>query len=88
MKYGYVSYAYMKTDVMTDRDAMDKEMARVKEHAENHGFHMKYWGHPFGVAENIMVVFKSEKALGEFMAMNQATDLPYNGQRTILAARP
>lgn len=88
MHYGYISYAYMKPEVMTDRDAMDKEMARVKEHAEKHGFHMKYWGHPFGVAENIIVVFKSEKALGDFMKMNQATTLPYDGQRTVLSARP
>ena len=40
-------------------------MDRYKEHAEKHGFHMKYWGHPYGMSENIVAVFTSEKALGE-----------------------
>ena len=88
MQYGYVTYALMKPELMGDRDALEKEMDIHKEAAEKHGFHMKYWGHPYGVAENIIVVFKSEKGLGEFQKMNQATNRPYTGDRTILATRP
>ena len=87
MQYGYVSYAYMKPELMGQLEALAKEMASYKEHAEKHGFHMKYWGHPYGVAENIMVVFKSENGLGEFMKMNQASNRPYTGDRTVLATR-
>ena len=87
MKYGYIAYGNMKPEWLNKMDELPAEMDRFKEHAEKHGFHMKYWGHPFGVSENIVVVFKSEKDLGGLMKMNQATTLPYYGARTILAAR-
>lgn len=87
MKYGYISYAYMKPEWMDRMDELPTEMARVKEDAEKHGFHMKYWGHPFGVAENIVVVLESEKDLGAYMKMNQSVNGPYAGNRTILASK-
>ena len=59
----------------------------VPARAEKHGFHMKYWGHPYGVSETMMVVFKSEKDLGGWQKMNQSFTNPNDGARTILAAR-
>ncbi len=87
MKYGYIAYGNMLPEWFAKMDKLPAEMDRFKEHAEKHGFHMKYWGHPFGTSENIVVVFKSEKDLGGLMKMNQSTTLPYDGTRTILAAR-
>ena len=87
MKYGYVCYANLKAEWFEKMNKLPAEMDRVKEHAEKHGFHMKYWGHPYGVSETMMVVFKSEKDLGAWLKMNQSFTNPYDGARTILAAR-
>jgi hypothetical protein len=87
MNYGYMVYGNMKPEWISKMSELGPEMDSLKEHAKSHGFHMKYWGHHFGVSENIIVVFKSEKDLGGLMKMNQATTLPYDGARTILAAR-
>jgi hypothetical protein len=36
-------------------------MERVKEETEKKGFKMMYRRHPYGVSENMVVVYKSEK---------------------------
>ena len=87
MKYGYVCYASLRPEWFEKMDELPAEMDRYKEHAEKHGFHMKYWGHPYGVSETMMVMFKSENDLGAWQKMNQAFPRPYTGDRTILAAR-
>lgn len=87
MKYGYVTYGNMKPEWSDKYEELPAEMDRYKEHAEKHGFHMKYWGHPYGVSEDIMAVFKSEKDLGEWQKMNMAFTRPYTGDRTTLAVR-
>jgi hypothetical protein len=85
MKYGYIVYGNRSVDTM---DKLPADMDRFKEHAETHGFHMKYWGHPYGVSESIVVVFKSENDLGAYQKMVFAySEMPYIGDRTILAAR-
>ena len=85
--YGYIVYANMKPETIAKFPEIGADMDSLKEHAKSHGFHMKYWGHPFGVAENIIVVFKSENDLTALMKMNQSTTLPYSGARTIIANR-
>jgi hypothetical protein len=87
MKYAYICYANLNPEWFEKMDELPAEMDRYKEHAEKHGFQMKYWGHPYGISENIVSVFKSEKELGEWQKMNQAFTAPYTGSRTILAAR-
>jgi hypothetical protein len=87
MKYGYISYGLLKQEWFDKMDELSAEMDRVKAHAESHGFYMKYWGHPYGVSENIVTVFKSKHDLGAWAKMNQSITLPYGGQRTILAQR-
>ena len=88
MKYGYITYAKMLPEWGEKYDKLPAEMDRYKAHAEKSGFHMKYWGHPYGVSEDIIVMFKSEKDLGAWQIMNQAYAPPFSGQRTTLAARP
>ncbi len=67
MKYGYMTYANLRPEWFEKMDELPAEMDRFKEHAEKHGFHMKYWGHPYGTSENIVAVFKSEKGLGDWL---------------------
>ena len=87
MKYAYISYANLNPEWFDKMDELPAEMDRFKEHAEKHGFKLKYWGHPYGVSENMVVVFNSEKDLGEWQKMNMAYTTPYSGDRTTLAAR-
>ena len=87
MKYGYIVYGNMKPEwEAAAAEDLKKEMERVKEEAKKKGFHMKYWGHPYGVSENIVVVYKSEKGLDEYF--NMGINNPYTGARTDLVSIP
>ena len=87
MKFGYIAYGKMKPEFMqASAEERKKEMDRVKEEAYKHGFKMMYWGHPCGVTENIVVVYKSEKTLGAYFNVNIA--LPYTDTRTNLIVIP
>jgi len=86
MKYGYVTYANMNEGWLGKMgEPLAKEMARVKEDYKAKGFHMKYWGHCFGVSENIMVVLTSDNDLNAYT--QTAVDVPYGDQRTTLAIK-
>lgn len=87
MKYAYISYAKLRPEWFDKMDKLPAELDRYKAHAEKHGFQMKYWGHPYGMAENMIAVFTSEKALGDWQKMNQGYTVPYTDTRTDLAAR-
>ena len=80
MKYGYIVYGNLNPEWLTTTEDLKKEMERVKEEAEKKGFNMKYWGHPYGVSENIVVVYKSEKGLDAYF--NLGLNNPFTGSRT------
>ncbi len=71
MNYGYIVYGNMRPEWGPSAD-LKKEMERVKAEAGKRGFEMKYWGHPYGVSENIVVVYKSEKGLDAYFSMGVA----------------
>jgi len=79
MKFGYIVYGNLKPDWGAGED-LKKEMERVKEETEKKGFKMMYWGHPYGVSENMVVVYKSEKGLDAYH--NLGITYPYSGTRT------
>ncbi len=85
MKYGFIVYGNLKPEIRPGED-LNKVMERVKADAEKNGFKMKYWGHPYGVSENIVVVYKSEKALDAYFGMG--VDTPWSGDRTDLVIIP
>lgn len=80
MKYGYIVYGNLNPEWLSTTEDLKKEMERVKEEAEKKGFKMKYWGHPYGVSENIVVVYKSEKGLDAYF--NLGLNNPWTGART------
>jgi phage-related protein len=87
MKFGYIAYGKMKPEwLQASTEDRKKEMDRVKTEAEKHGFKMMYWGHPYGVSENIVVVYQSEKGLDAYFNLN--VNAPYGDTRTDLAVTP
>ena len=86
MKYGYIVYGNLKPEWMPSTEGLKKEMERVKKEAEKKGFNVKYWGHPYGVSESIVVVYKSEKGLEAYS--NLGINNPYTGARTDLVVIP
>ena len=88
MKYGYITYAVLNEETMTNPDVLVKEMARLKEEYKAKGFHMKYWGYPFGMSENIVVVLASDNDVGKLVETYGTIAAPYSAGRTIVASKP
>jgi len=86
MKYGFVVYGNLKPEIRPGED-LKKKMEQVKADAEKNGFTMKYWGHPYGVSEDIVVVYKSEKGLAEYFSWTPK-NYPFTGSRTNLVIIP
>ena len=87
MKYGYITYAVLNEGLATT-DALGKEMEKLKEEYKAKGFHMKYWGYPFGMSENIVVVLSSDHDLGKLVETYSTIAAPYSAGRTIVASKP
>ena len=87
MKFGYIAYGKMNPEFLQiSPEDRKKKMEKLKEEAEKKGFKMMYWGHPYGVSENIVVVFKSEKTLDAYFGMG--VSFPYTDTRTDLVVIP
>jgi len=46
------------------------------------------WGAPYGVSENNVVVYESEKGIENYFNFGQAVDLPYTDTRTTIVTLP
>ena len=86
MKYGFIVYGNLKPEIRPGED-LNKVMERVTADAEKNCFKMKYWGHPYGVSEDIVVVYKSEKGQDEYISCAPRND-PFTGSRTNLVIIP
>jgi len=86
MKFGYIAYGKMNPELMGSPEERKKEMDRVKEEAKKLGFELMYWGHPYGLSENIVLVFKSDKTLDAYHNMN--IGLPLSDTRTNIIVIP
>jgi len=71
-------------------EALPKEFAKLKEEAAKHGFTQQFWGHPFGVSENIVIVYESEKGVDQYTNFLVALweELPYTDPRTHIVTIP
>jgi hypothetical protein len=64
MKYGYIMYGNMTQEMIKlTSEQRNKKMEEYRAEAEKKGWHMVMWGHPFGVSENILVVYETPKQL-------------------------
>jgi phage-related protein len=87
MKFGYIAYGKMAPKwLQATSEERKKEMERVKADAEKAGFKMMYWGHPYGVSENIVVIYQSEKGLDTYFSLS--LNNIYSDTRTDLVVIP
>ncbi len=64
MKYGYIMYGNMTPEMMKlTSEQRNKRMEEYRAEAEKKGWRMVMWGHPFGVSEDIVVVYETPKQL-------------------------
>ena len=83
MKYGYIAFGKLKPDIMGGGpESINKAMAELIKVAEKHDVMVKTYGYPFGVSENFVVVYASEKDLGNYNNFMGEADLPYTDART------
>ncbi len=89
MKYGYISFGKLKPDIMGGGpESINKAMAALIKIAEKHEMIVKTYGYPFGVSENFVVVYASEKGLDNFNSLLIEADLPYTDARTHQVIKP
>ena len=69
-------------------ESIRKEEARIKKEAEKHGLKVLMWGAPYGLSENNVVVYESEKGVENYFNFQMAVNLPYTDSRTIMVVRP
>jgi hypothetical protein len=66
-------------------EQLEKEMDKLKAGIEKMGMKMVFWGHPFGVAENTVVVFDLGGKMDNYLKM-AGYKTPYTGARTDFVA--
>jgi hypothetical protein len=89
MKYGFISFGKLRPDIMGGGpESINKAMDALIKIAEKHEIMIKTYGFPYGVSENFVVVYESEKELGNYNNFLMEVDLPYTDARTHQVIRP
>jgi hypothetical protein len=81
MKYGYIAFGKLKQDIFTGEN-INKAMDAVKKVAEKHEVKIKMYGYPYGVSENFVVVYASDKGLDDFQSFSSEANLQWTDVRT------
>ena len=85
MRYGYIMYGNMTPEITKlSPEQRNKKMDEAKAAAEKKGWHMVMWGHPFGVSEDILVVYETPKPLSA-MFEDGLPNVMNNGRTHIVA---
>ena len=74
-----ISYGYMKPGVTAEQ--LVKDFAKFKAEIEKQGVKLVFWGHPFGTAENIVVVLDVNGDMDNYLKLMNIEE-PYTGTRT------
>jgi hypothetical protein len=80
MKWRYaLTYGNMKPD--TSMEQLEKEMEKYKSDLEKTGVKMVFWGHPFGVSEDMLVVVDVGGKMENYIKVAGLSP-PFSGSRT------
>ena len=83
MGIGFITYAKMTPEFMAkSRPERAKDMEWLKEQATEHGVYMLMWGHPYGVNENLVIVYQSSKGVENYNNMVLDDQKIYTDSRT------
>lgn len=81
-----MTYAKMTPEFQSkSRPDRAKAMDKLKEQAAEHGVHMLLWGHPFGVNENLVIVYESSKGVENYNNMVLDDQNIYTDSKTTIA---
>ncbi len=83
MKYGYIAFGKLKPDLMGGGpESINTAMDAVKKVAEKHEVKIKMYGYPYGVSENFVVVYASDKGIDDFQSFSSEANLQWTDVRT------
>ena len=89
LRHGFIAYGKAKPDLfMMSGEDLAEEMRRLAEKAERFDLALHMWGFHYGVDDDLVVVYESEKGLENYMNYEIETELPYTNTRTTIVAIP
>ena len=89
MRHGFVAYAKAKPHILEmSNEEIIEEMRILACKAKEYDIDMHMWGFPYGVDDDLLIVFESQKGLENYMNFEISTDLPYSNTRTTIVAIP
>ena len=86
MGMGFITYAKMTPEFQAmSRPERAAAMERLKEQTSKHNVYMLMWGHPYGVNENLVIVYQSGKGVENYNNMVIDDQNVYVDSRTTVA---
>lgn len=83
MKYGFIAYGNLKPEFNKKPiKEIHEVMKKVKKVAQGHDIEIKMYGVPYGVSEDFVVVYESDKGLVNYYNFGIEANLPYTNTRT------
>ncbi len=83
MKYGFIAYGNLKPELSKrPMNLVHVIMKDVEKVAKKHEIEVKMYGVPYGVSEDFVVVYESDKGLVNYYNFSLEADLPYTNTRT------
>ena len=80
MKWRYaITYGKMKPGWTSE--SIEKDMAKFKADVEKAGLKLVFWGHPYGVSENIIAVLDVGGDMNNYLKLAGVSS-PYTDSRT------
>jgi len=85
MKWRYaITYGKMRPGWTLEQ--IEKDMAKYKADVEKGGVKLVFWGHPYGVSENLVVVFDIGGNMDAYLKATMGATAPYTDSRTDFVA--
>ncbi len=81
MKFGYaITYGKLLPGWTSEKN--QKDMAKYKADVEKAGVKLVFWGHPFGVSENLLIVIDTGGDMDKYLKAVMGATSPYTDGRT------